>query len=225
MHTTGEEAIIKSANLIPDLVVMDVNLSGTLDAIDAAHYLFQIFHIPVVFISGKSEEGKLARIKYSQPYGIIFKPFTAIEAVTVADLALYNHADRIKTLGKLPIGDSRKMMDNESEAIIILDKRGRVILFNPYAEWLVDLSVKQAFMRHWRDVMLFISDATGEEIKDPVTDAMKHMAGAIYDASISLVTMTSKRRKVSLAIRPVRDNHDRHIAAFLSLKENKKTYM
>jgi CheY-like chemotaxis protein len=223
--TNGEEAIMKSAEMVPDLVIMDVNISGTLDAIDAAHYLFQIFHIPVVFMASKSDEEKLARIKYPQPYGIIFKPFAAIEATTIVDLALYTHANRIPALGKLPVGDPRKMMDNENEAIILLDKRNRVILFNPYAVWFVDMPLKQAFMRHWRDVMMFISDVSGEEVRDPVTEATKHMAGSIYDASVSLVTTTSKRRKVILTVRPIRDNHDRLIAALLSLKENKKTYM
>jgi two-component system, response regulator PdtaR len=221
---TGEEAITKSAELVPDLVVMDVILSGSLDSIDTAHYIFQIFHVPVVFISGKTEETVLARIKYAEPCGIVFKPFTAIEITTITDVALYNHANRINTLGKLPIGDPRKMMDNAAEAIIILDKRGRILLFNSFAVWFVDLPLRQAFMRPWRDVMMFVSDSSGEEVKDPVTDATRQMAGSIYDGSISIVTTTSKRRKVILAIRPIRDNHDRLIGSFISLKENKKTY-
>jgi hypothetical protein len=80
-------------------------------------------------------------------------------------------------------------------------------------------------MRHWRDVMMFVSDSSGEEIDDPVTGATKQMAGAIYDSSTSIVTTTSKRRKVILAIRPIRDDHDRLIASIMTMKENLKTYM
>ena len=50
--TTGEEALVKSAELIPDLVLMDVESVGQMDGIDAAHYIFQLFHVPVIFISG-----------------------------------------------------------------------------------------------------------------------------------------------------------------------------
>ena len=222
---TGEESVMKAAEVMPDLVLMDVNLSGKLDGMDAAHYIFQLFHIPIIFITGISEEEKLDRVKCSQPYGIIFKPFTAIEINTSIGLALYNHENRLKSLPAFPIGEPRKMMDNTSEAILLLDKRGRVIFLNTFAAWFVDIPPKEALMRHWRDVMMFLSDSSGEEVSDPVTEATRQMAGAIYDASISLVTTTSKRRKVSLAIRPIRDNRDRLIASMMSLKENKKTYM
>lgn len=222
---TGEELLVKTAQTVPDLVVMDVTIAGTMDAIDAGHYIFQIFHIPVLFIAGSAEEAKLARIKYAHPYGVVFRPFNVSQIATGADLALYNHADRLPSLGNLPLGDSRKMLDLNDEAIILLDKRGRVLLFNTYASWMVDMQLPKAFMRHWRDVLMFVSDSSGEEISDPVTAATKNMAGAIYDSSTSLVTTTSKRRKIILAIRPIQDNHDRLIASILSLKENKKTYM
>ena len=222
---TGQEAIAKTAELVPDLVVMDTNIAGTLDAIDTGHYIYQIFHVPVLFIAGAKEGEKLARIKYAQPYGIVFRPFSDSQITTMAELALYVHADRLPVLGKPPLGDSKKMLGLESEAVIILDKRGRVLLLNTYASWMVDMPLEKAFLRHWRDVMMFLSDSSGEEVSDPVTEATRQMAGAIYDASISLVTTTSKRRKVSLAIRPIRDNRDRLIASMMSLKENKKTYM
>jgi CheY-like chemotaxis protein len=221
---SGEEALLKVAGLVPDLVVMDVNIAGPMDAVDAGHYIFQIFHVPVLFIAGTADEEKLARIRYAQPYGVVFRPFTVNQITTCADLALYSHADRLATLGDLPVGDSRKMMDLPEEGVIILDKRGRVLLYNIYASWLVDMPLQKAFMRPWRDVMMFMSDTSGEEVSDPVTEATRNMAGAIYDASISIVTTTSKRRKVILKIRPVHDNHDRLIASVMSLKENKKTY-
>ena len=222
---SGDEALLKTAVTVPDLVVMGTTIGGTMDAIDAAHYLYQIFHVPVLFIAGAKEGEKLARIKYAQPYGIVFCPFTDTQITTLADLALYVHSDRLSVLGKPPLGDSQKMMELENEAVILLDKRGRVLLFNTYGSWMVDQPIKKAFMRHWRDVMMFVSDTTGEEVSDPVTEATRNMAGAIYDASISLVTMSSKRRKVILKIRPIHDNHDRLIASVMSLKENKKTYM
>ncbi len=221
----GYEPILKTALEVPDLVLIDTNITGTMDAIDAAHYLLQIFHVPVLFIAGANDGEKLNRLKYAQPCGVLFRPFTDSQILTCVGLALYTHADRRKSLGKLPLGESRTMMEAENEAVIILDKRGRVLLLNSYASWMVDLPLEKAFMRHWRDVMMFLFDTTGEEIRDPVTDATKNMAGSIYDGSISLVTTTSKRRKIVFKIRPVHDNHSRQIAVFLSLKENKKTYM
>jgi len=222
---SGQAALYKTAQAVPDLVVMDVNIAGPMDPVDAGHYLLQIFHVPVLFIAGANDEEKLSRLKYAQPYGVVYRPFTATQIITGADLALYAHADRLPLLGNLPLGDSRRMLDLNDEAVIVLDKRGRVILCNTYAAWMVDLPLEKIVMRHWRDVMMFMSDVTNEEVSDPVTNATRNLAGAIYDSSISLVTTTSKRRKVILKVRPVQDNHDRFIAAALSLKENKKTYL
>lgn len=223
---TGEESVMKAAEVMPDLVLMDVNLSGKLDGMDAAHYIFQLFHIPIIFITGISEEEKLERVKCSQPYGIIFKPFTAIEINTSIGLALYNHENRLKSLPAFPLGEPRKMMDSTSEAVLLLDKRGRIIFLNTFATWFVDIPPKDALMRHWRDVLMLINDQTNEELKDPVTEVAQNMTGATYDSGTAMVTTTSKRRKVTLSLRPVKDDRENLLAILVSLRESvKKTYM
>jgi CheY-like chemotaxis protein len=215
---TGEEAVVKSAELNPDLVIMDVNLSGSMDGMDAAHYIFQLFHYPIIFITGITEEEKLDRIKYSQPYGIIFKPFTAIEISTSVDLALYNHSNRVKSMGSYPAGDPRKLMD-ALEATLILDKRGRIIFFNTYAVWFIDIPADRILMRHWREVLMLINDQTDEQLKDPVDEVSRQMTGVNFDANTAMVTTTSKRRKVGVSVRPVKDDHDHLIAVLMSIKE------
>jgi two-component system, response regulator PdtaR len=223
---TGGEAMIKAAELVPDLVIMDTDLPGTMDAVDAAHYIFQLFHIPVIFITGFSQEEKLDRLKLAYPSGVVFKPFTAVEMTTTVDVALYNHADRAATPGNLPLGEPRKMMDNPAEAVIVFDKRGRIIFLNTFAAWFVDISAKEALMRSWRDVMVFVNDQTGEEFRDPVGDVIRQMAATIFDSNTAMLTTTSKRRKVLVTIRPLRDSRDRFFAVLMSLKEDvKKVYM
>jgi len=223
---TGGEALLKSAELVPDLVIMDANLPGSLDGVDAAHYIFQLFHVPVVIIAGMNEEEKIARIKYAKPYGVVFKPFTAVEIVTTVDLALYNHQDQATNPVNLPLGEPRKMLDNPAEAVIILDRQGRIIFLNTFASWFVDMPAKEAHMRSWRDVMLFINDETGDEVKDPVADVIRQTSATVFDSNTAMVTSTSKRRKVLVTIRPLRDSRDRFFAVLMSLREDvKKVYM
>jgi CheY-like chemotaxis protein len=216
--TSGEEAIIKSAELNPNLVMMNTNLSGALDGIDAAYYIFQLFHCPIIFITETSDEKQLERIKYSQPYGIIFRPFTAIEILTNVDLAIYNHSNRPNSTEQYPVGNPKKIMDL-LEGIFILDKRGRIIFFNTYAKWLVDIPAGQILMKHWREVLMLINDTTQEELKDPVADAINHLAGVFYDTYTAMVTTTSKRRQVNVAVRPILDTHGKLLAAVMSIKE------
>ena len=124
----------------------------------------------------------------------------------------------MKALGACPLGDPRKMMDAH-EADILLDKRGRIIFLNTFGAWFVDVPLAQALMRHWRDILMLINDQTGEELKDPVTEAAQQMAGIVYDSNTAMVTTTSKRRKVSVAVRPVKDDHERLLAVHMSVKE------
>jgi len=215
---TGEEAVVKAAELDPVLVIMDVNLSGAMDGMDAAHYIFQLFHYPIIFITGISEEERLERVKYSRPYGIIFKPFTAIEISTSVDLAIYNHASRPKDAEQFPAGDPKKMMDM-LEAVILTDKQGRIIFCNTYAAWFIDIPLEQILMRHWRDVLMLINDQNDEQLKDPVAEAARNMTGTVHDANTAVVTTTCKRRKSRVSVRPIKDDHDRFLAVLMSIKE------
>jgi CheY-like chemotaxis protein len=216
--TTGEEAIGKSAELNPDLVIMDIGLAGKMDGLEAGHYIFQLFHYPIIFVTGCSDEKRLAEAKYSQPYGIVFKPFTPIEIGTNIDLALYNHAHRPKATTLYPAGEPAKIMEMP-DGVIITDKRGRIIFVNPNATWFIDMPQSQILLKHWREVMMFINDKTDEQLKDPVAESASHMTGVIYDTNTAMVTTTSKRRKVKVSTRPLLDSRGQFLAVLVSLRE------
>jgi CheY-like chemotaxis protein len=223
---TGGEALEKCAMLVPDLVILDAEIAGPVDGVDAAYYLFQLFHVPVILTAGKTDEAKLDRLKLAYPAGVLFKPFTAAEVTTMAEIALYTHADRAATLPALPLGDPRKMMDNTTEAVIVLDKKGRILLMNTFAGWFVDIPAGGARMRHWRDAMMFVNDQTGEELPDPVADVVRRQSATMYESGTAMVTKTGKRRKVLVTVRPLRDVRDRFLAVLISLREDvKKVYM
>jgi CheY-like chemotaxis protein len=105
---SGEDAIKKAAELVPDLILMDINLNGQMDGVTAARHLFQLFHFPIIFLTGQCDDLLLERAKGAQPYGYILKPFTDRELTTNVELALYNHAIKKKYLGDYPIGSRKK---------------------------------------------------------------------------------------------------------------------
>jgi two-component system, response regulator PdtaR len=216
--TSGEEAVVKSADLNPDLIIMDIRLSGAMDGIAAAYIIFQLFHFPVIFITGTDDEKILEPARYSQPYGIVFKPFTDLELTSNVDLALYNHSIRKKCLNNFPIGEPDKIM-GANEVIIVMDTKGRIVFFNPYAAWFIDLPEPEIPMKYWRDVLMFINDQTGEELKDPVNEVVGQMAAVRFDSKSAVVTRTGKRRKAAISLQPVMDDHDRVFALLMKIKE------
>ena len=220
--TSGEEAIVKSVELDPDLIFMDVGLSGEMDGIDAAHYIFQLFQYPVIFVTGISDEKQLQRIRYAQPYGIIFKPFNMIGISTNVELAIYNNSCQVRCQEQYPVGDPKKIMEM-LEAVIITDKLGRIIFYNPSVSWYVDLPPGQLLMKSWREVMTLINDLTNEQLKDPVAEAANYSLSLILETNTAIVTTTSKRRKVNVSVRPILDNRGKFLAVLMSIKEKAQT--
>lgn len=215
---SGEEAIIKAAELEPDLVMMDITLSGQMDGITSARYIFQLFHIPIVFLTAHCDDTLLERAKNAQPLGYILKPFTDKELTSNVELALYNHAIRKKFFDAFPIGEPKKIMAI-LDLIFVMDTRGRIVFFNPYAVRLLDLPENQILMHHWREVMMLINDSTGEEIPDPVPEVVKQMLVVTHEFNTAIVTKTSKSRKVGVIIRPVKDDQHELFGIFMHVKE------
>nr|WP_321351683.1 response regulator [uncultured Methanoregula sp.] len=215
---SGEIAIRMAAELEPDLVIMDINLNGKLDGVTAARYIFQLFHAPVIFLTAMYDESLLERAKGAQPLGYILKPFTDKELGSNVELALYNHAFRKKFLDAFPIGDPKKIV-GALEAILILDPKGMIVYFNPYSARILDLPEEQILMRHWRDVLMLINDQTNEELKDPVTEVVKQMLVVINEFNTALVTRTNKNRKVSVIVRPIKDDHNDLLGILMHIKE------
>lgn len=53
---TGEKALIDIEDKEPDLVLMDINLSGEFDGVETASIIHKVYGIPVIFCTGYGEE-------------------------------------------------------------------------------------------------------------------------------------------------------------------------
>ncbi|MGE5410363.1 MAG: response regulator [Clostridiales bacterium] len=98
MFMVGEEAARKIPLLDVDLVLMDVYLRGYLSGIDVAELLMLYQNIPVVFVTGHSDPGVMAKIKYTGGYGIIMKPFSTRSFLTSIDVAYNNFMKQKKNI-------------------------------------------------------------------------------------------------------------------------------
>ena len=65
----GEEAIEKSLEMLPDLVLMDIILKGDIDGITAAEELRK-FDIPFIYLTANSENATQERALATKPRGI-----------------------------------------------------------------------------------------------------------------------------------------------------------
>ena len=94
---SGENAIahlersLQSHAQLPNLVLMDIQLAGGMDGIEASHIIQHHYHLPVVYLTANADLSTLERVKGSQPFGYILKPFNERTLATTIDIALTRH--------------------------------------------------------------------------------------------------------------------------------------
>ena len=84
---SGKEAIKRSIELQPDLVLLDITLSDEISGFDVASVI-QFHHIPVVFVTATTREKNQSEIAESGTFGFIMKPFKKDELLATVEIAL-----------------------------------------------------------------------------------------------------------------------------------------
>jgi len=95
---TGEKALKMLAESKPDIVLMDIGLSGAMDGIEAAVRMRELSEVPIVFVTAQSDSAIIQRSQACDPYGFIVKPSSAeiLEATLTTALHMYEKDQRVK---------------------------------------------------------------------------------------------------------------------------------
>lgn len=109
LASTGKEAIQKVEEEKPDLVLTDIVLEGEMDGIEVAKQIYSRFDIPFIYLTAYADDKILERIKITEPFGYIVKPFTNEDLKITIELALYKHKAE---------GERRKQIQDLSNALV-----------------------------------------------------------------------------------------------------------
>ncbi len=89
IFSSGEEAVQNIEKLQPNLVLMDIQLQGNMDGVEAAKIIRDEYKIPVVFITAFADDTTFQRAKSIDPFGYIIKPFEERILRTTIEMAIY----------------------------------------------------------------------------------------------------------------------------------------
>jgi 1,2-diacylglycerol 3-beta-glucosyltransferase len=98
--STGKEAIEKAQLFRPDLVLMDIKLSGGLDGIEVAKRIHDL-DIPVVYLSAYTDSDTVQRAEKTYPYGFLPKPYQMDELYSTIETALHQHQSEAEKIEKI----------------------------------------------------------------------------------------------------------------------------
>jgi len=137
----GKDAIKEATSTKPDLILMDIQIQGDMDGIEAADQIQKLLNIPVIFLTAYADEATLQKAKVVDPYGYLLKPFEETELHTAIEVVLQKHKTfRTKeTLSKEALALSEERFKlfvdfNKEYALYMMDKEGNVISWNAGAE-------------------------------------------------------------------------------------------
>ncbi len=89
--STGEKAINKAEENHPDIVLMDIKLKGKMSGIDAAGVIKEKLDIPIIFLTAYADDSTVEKVKITEPYGYIIKPFKEQDLYTAVEMAVFKH--------------------------------------------------------------------------------------------------------------------------------------
>jgi PAS domain S-box-containing protein len=123
---SADEAVEKAREERPDLVLMDIKLRGEKDGIEAAGQIHTQLSIPVVYLTAHSDVRMMKRIKSTEPFGYIIKPFDARELRATVEISMYKSEMEAK------LRDSEKkfrtLFESANDSIFIIDPKTRRLL-------------------------------------------------------------------------------------------------
>ncbi len=140
---SAEEAVQVAARLRPHLVLMDIQLQGERDGIEAAELIRSRIDIPVVYLTAFADDDTLARAKVTEPYGYIIKPFHEGELHVAIEVALYRH----QVARQLRESEAwrRALLRSAGDAVLATGPDGRIKFMNPLAEALTGWKETEVF--------------------------------------------------------------------------------
>jgi len=92
ISTTYEDAVSIIKSNQPDLLLIDIILSGEKTGIDLAHEINRSYRIPFIFLTSHADRSTIEAAKSTKPAGYIVKPFNRNDVYASIEIA-FNHIE------------------------------------------------------------------------------------------------------------------------------------
>jgi diguanylate cyclase (GGDEF)-like protein/PAS domain S-box-containing protein len=194
---SGEKAVEQAGALRPDLVLMDIQLKGRMDGVEAADHIRQRFGIPVIYLTANADHPTVQRAKVTEPFGYVIKPFEERELQTTIEVALYKHQAE-QTL-KESEERYRLLVELSPEAIIV-ESDDKIVYANPAAaslfgaasaETLLGLAVADfVHPDHHENFRAHERHLRGNQQSDLTAEKFVRLDGQVRDVEVVMASVT-----------------------------------
>ncbi|MBL7095358.1 PAS domain S-box protein [candidate division KSB1 bacterium] len=214
----GEDAIEQAGDLHPDLILMDIQLAGEIDGIQAADKIRDLYDVPVVYLTAYADDNTLERAKITEPFGYVLKPFEERELVSTIEMALYKHVIE------------QKLKNNErwlattlksiGDGVIATDTEGRIIFMNPIAEQLTGWEQDQAMDKSLESIFCVIDEETKMPLQNSDDQVIHRGTIERIPAETILLSKDGVEIPILETVSPIKDELGENTGAVLVFQDN-----
>ncbi len=163
---TGAQAVEKAAEIQPDIALIDIELEGEINGIEAAKRIRNSLDIPTIYLVDYPnpvflvKEDLLKRAEITSPFEYIPQSCGPRKLYMVIENALYKH--------KMEANRQHltKILNGISDAAIATDNKGLVTFMNPVAETLTDWEMEEVAGKPVTDIFAIYVRKGGDLIKN-----------------------------------------------------------
>ncbi|MCC5644015.1 diguanylate cyclase [Nostoc sp. CHAB 5824] len=214
---SGEEAIKKVAETHPHLVLIDICLAGEIDGVHVADIIQNQFHVPVVYLTDRSEYKTLHKNQLNEPFNYIVKPFIESDLHFAIEMALYKHQSK-----KILYEEKQRLtaiINSMGCAVIVTYANGCIQMMNPTAEIITGWKQSEAFGKNLVEVVNLVDKDIREKIGNLATHVIE--AGEVFNLpeNCTLITKDGKEIAIGDNVAPIRDQNGNITGAVLVFQD------
>lgn len=168
---SASEALAHAEAQRPDLVLMDIRISGQPDGIEAAMELKRRHQVPVVFLTGNTDEGTLQRAFRAEPDGYLPKPFTRATLRTAIEVAFRRHGveERLRRLND-ELAAQKAQLEKRTDELGLLSEMGDFLQLCDSTEEVLSIVARFGRQLFPDDIgALYLVDGSGEGLTAATT--------------------------------------------------------
>jgi CheY-like chemotaxis protein len=189
----ADEAFLAASAARPDVVLMDINLAGTEDGIEAATKIYSSLDIPVIFLTAHDDIETLQLAQAADPFGYLTKPATPIDLTNSIQVALTRY--RKQNSHRLREIWLQAQLEGIGDGLIAASHDGTIRFINTEGERLLGVSGANVTGRSFTSAVLLRHRITGQPVQDLVRLAFLH--GATMNVGEDYVVDQDAERKIS----------------------------
>jgi PAS domain S-box-containing protein len=148
---SADEALMAVEANRPDLTLMDVRIVGSMDGIQTARLLRDMYQVPAIFLTSYSDELTLSRAAREMPYGYLTKPFQHRELKAALRVGL--HRARMDAIQHSTREAMEATVSGMREGVLTVSLEHEVQFMNAAAEQLTGCMLATARGRKLYEVL------------------------------------------------------------------------